>query len=328
VTSRTHDAPPLGDGRQALLLRVHRGVRFVVLAAVAWVVVLAIAAIALGDGAAAARLERAGPAIVAMTVAAFVVNHLIRFARWQWMLGLLGARVPALASLAIFMAGLGLLPTPGKIGVATRSVLLMRYGVPIRASLAAWFAERLFDLAGLLLLAALFFRGLLSGGFTAFAVAGVVCIALLARYPDPFIRALRRLVGRWRRLVVAVDATAGLLHEATRLLALPQALVFVLLGMLANAVLGLLVWEVVSHLSASISVGAGIGGIAVAHLTGSASMAPGGLGGFELALLLDLEHLGVQPDDALVVVTCVRIATLWGPVVVGLPLLLSGLRRL
>lgn len=328
MTSGTHEAPPISDSRRALLLRVHRGVRFVVLAAVVWVVVLVIAAILVGDGAAAARLAQAGPSIAAMTLAAFVVNHLIRFARWQWMLRLLGARVPTMASLAIFMAGLGLLPTPGKLGVATRSLLLARYGVPIRASLAAWFAERLFDLAGLLLLAAMFFRGLFADGVIAIAVAGVACIALLARYPDPFIRALRRLVGRWPKLVVAVNATAGLLHEARRLLAFPQALVFVLLGMLANAVLGLLVWEVVAHLSASISVGAGIGGIAFAHLTGSASMAPGGLGGFELALLVDLEHLGVRTDDALVVVTCVRMVTLWGPVVVGLPLLLSGLRRI
>ena len=48
--------------------------------------------------------------------------------RWHWMLGSLGSHVPKMASFAIFMAGLGLLPTPGKIGVAARSLLLERYG--------------------------------------------------------------------------------------------------------------------------------------------------------------------------------------------------------
>ena len=327
MTNRTLEAQRRSTSDQALVLRVRRGVRFVVVAAVVWVIVLVIAALLLGDRASLARIERAGPYIAAMTLVAFVANHLLRFARWQWMLCRLGAHVPTVASLAIFMAGLGLLPTPGKIGVAARSLLLVRYGVPVRTSLAAYFAERLFDLAGLLILAAVFYRGPLSDSVTTIAVAGVACIALLARYPDPFVRALRRMVSRWPKLVVPVNATAGLLHGAKRLLAFPQALYFVLLGLLANVVIGALVWGVLAYLSASISIGTGIGGVAIAHLTGSASMAPGGLGGFEVALLLDLEHMDVQRDHALIVVTCVRIVTLWGSVVVGLPLLLAGLRR-
>ena len=327
MTTRTPDAPRHSASDQALQLRVRRGVRFVVVAAVIWVIVLVIAAFLLGDRAAIARIEQAGPYIAAMTLAAFVANHLLRFARWQWMLSRLGARVPKLASLAIFMAGLGLLPTPGKIGVAARSLLLVRYAVPIRTSLAAYFAERLFDLAGLLVLAAIFYRGPLSDGVTTISVVGAVCIVLLARYPDPFVRALRRAVSRWPKLVLAVNATDGLLHAAKRLLAFPQVLYFVLLGLLANVVIGLLAWGVLAYLSAGISVGTGIGGVAIAHLTGSASMAPGGLGAFEVALLLDLDHSGVQRDHALIVVTCVRIVTLWGSVVVGLPLLLAGLRR-
>jgi len=327
VTTRAPDARLRSANNQALQVRVRHGIRFVVVAAVVWVIVLVIAALLFGDRAAIARIERAGPYIAAMTLVAFAANHLLRFARWQWMLIRLGARVPNMASLAIFMAGFGLLPTPGKIGVAARSLLLVRYGVPIRTSLAAYFAERLFDLAGLLILAAVFYRGPLSDGVTTIAVAGVACIALLARNPDPFVRSLRRMVNRWPKLVLAVNATDGLLHAAKRLLVFPQALYFVLLGLLANVVIGLLVWGVLAYLSAGISVGTGIGGIAIAHLTGSASMAPGGLGGFEVALLLDLEHVGVQRDHALVVVTCVRIVTLWGSVAVGLPLLLAGLRR-
>lgn len=319
------DPRPHPNRDQALMLRVRRGIRIVVVAAIVWVVILVIAAILVSDRAVVVRFARAGPQIAAMTAAAFAANHVLRFARWQWMLARLGARVPGVASFAIFMAGLGLLPTPGKIGVAARSLLLVRHGVPIRTSLAAYFAERLFDLAGLLLLAALFYRGPLAGGLTALAVAGVACVALIARYPDPFVQMLQQWVSPWPKLVAAVNATAGLLHSARRLLVFPQALAFVLLGMLANVAVGLLAWGVLAHLGAPISVGTGVGGVAFAHLTGSASMAPGGLGGFEVALLFDLEHAGVRWDYALVVLTCVRLVTLWGGVVVGLPLMLSGL---
>jgi hypothetical protein len=286
-------------------------VRFVIVAAVVWVVALLIAAILVGDRAAIARFERAGPSIAAMTIVVFVANHLLRFVRWQWMLVNLGAQVPTLASFGIFMAGLGLLPTPGKIGVAARSMLLERYGMRVHVSLAAYFAERLFDLVGLFLLAAIYYQGPLSRGITIIAVAGVVCIALVVRFPDPLIRGSRQLVRNCPKLVGAVDAAAGLLHAASRLLVFPQALAFVLLGMLANVAVGLLVWGVLLGLSEAVSIGTGIGGVALAHLTGSASLSPGGLGGFELALLLDLHHVGIEEDDALIAVACVRIVTLW-----------------
>ena len=42
--------------------------------------------------------------------------------------------------------------------------------------------------------------------------------------------------------------------------------------------------------------------------------------------LLDLRHIGMVQGDAVVVVACVRIVTLWGAVIVGLPLLLALLR--
>lgn len=318
---------PPGARELALLHRVRRGLHFVVLAAVVWVVVLAIAAIAVTDRSVLARFDRAWPWLATATLAAFIGNHLLRFGRWQWMLHVLGARVPVVASFAIFMAGLGLLPTPGKIGVAARSLLLTRHGVSGRVSLAAYFAERLFDLAGLLLLATAFYRGPLAGGITVVGIAGVACLALLARYPDTFVVPLRRWVGRWPRLVVAVDAAAGMLHAARRLLELRWALVFVALGMAANVVVGVLIWRLLAYFAIDTSVGTGIGGLALAHLTGSASMAPGGLGGFEVALLLDLERAGAQLDQALIILICVRIVTLWAGVVVGLPLLLMGLRR-
>ena len=102
------DAQPGSASHQALLHRVRRGVHFVVVAAIVWVVILVIAGILFSDQTAVARFERAGPYIAAMTLMAFAANHLLRFARWQWMLVRLGARVPTMANLAIFMAGLGL----------------------------------------------------------------------------------------------------------------------------------------------------------------------------------------------------------------------------
>lgn len=298
-----------------------------VLAAAAWVVAVAVAAIVATDRTAWLRLERAGPHIATMTLSVFAVSHFIRFLRWQSMLRILGASVPLIDSFSIFMAGLGLLPTPGKAGVAVRSVLLMKHGIPVRDSLAAYFAERFFDLIGLLILAALLYTGPFSKAVTVLAVVGVTAIALFVRYPQPVVDIVRRAVSRWPRLARAVDATAGLLEAAKHLLTFPQAIVFAALGLVANALVGLLVYGVAMSLGTPVPAGSAIGAVAFAHLSGSASMTPGGLGSFELALLFDLVHLSVPRDDALIIVTCVRFVTLWGPVAVGLPLMLIGLRQ-
>jgi uncharacterized protein (TIRG00374 family) len=327
VLTEASDAEDAHSEQRALVQRVQRGARFVVLAAAAWVVALGIAAIFAGDPYAWLRLQGAGTEIATMTLAAFVANHLLRFVRWQSMLRMLGARVPLVESLSIFMAGLGLLPTPGKIGVAVRSVLLMKHGVPVRMSLAAYFAERFFDLVGLLILAALFYNGPLSGAVTAAAAIAVIGVALLVRYPEPIVDRVLRLVRRWPTLAQAVKATTGLLEAARRLLAFPQAALFVTVGVLANALVGFLVYGVATYLATPVPAGSAIGAVAFAHLSGSASMTPGGLGSFELALLFDLVHSSVPREDALIVVACVRFVTLWGSVAVGLPLMLIGLRR-
>ena len=306
--------------------RIRDGIRFVIGAAILWVAALVIAVFFYSDRSGFSGVAGAGASIAAVTLVAFVANHLLRFARWQWMLGRLDARVPWPASLAIFMAGLGLLPTPGKAGVAVRSLFLERYGVRLRTSLAAYFAERLFDLLGLLLLAVAFYRGPLSEQIVGIAIVSLIAIVLIARYPTAMVRTLRSAVDGWTKATLIVDTMGGLLHAAARLFAWRIGLGFLALGMLANVVVGLLVWSIATMLTASIPAETGVGAVAIAHLSGSASMMPGGLGPFEIALLLDLRHIGMVQGDAVVVVACVRIVTLWGAVIVGLPLLLALLR--
>ena len=196
----------------------------------------------------------------------------------------------------------------------------------LRTSLAAYFAERLFDLLGLLLLAIAFYRGPLSEQIVGIAIVSLIAIVLIARYPTAMVRMLRSAVDGWTKATLIVDTMGGLLHAAARLFAWRVGLGFLALGMLANVVVGLLVWSIATMLTASIPAETGVGAVAIAHLSGSASMMPGGLGPFEIALLLDLRHIGMVQGDAVVVVACVRIVTLWGAVIVGLPLLLALLR--
>jgi glycosyltransferase 2 family protein len=327
VRSESGEAPGKVSPNERLARRIRRGIRFIVAAAITWIVALLIAAVVFGDGTMVSRVATAGWSIGGLTATAFVLNHLLRFARWQSMLYRLGAFVPLLASLKIFMSGLALLPTPGKAGVAVRSVLLEYYRVPVGTSLSMYFAERLFDFVGLLILAVAFYQGPMAEKVVGVGLAVVVSTILVVRHFAVVALTMRRLVG-WRpKYLSVIDAMENLVRGIGRFLALRWFVQYIALGMLANIVVGLLLWAVVGQFSGKMSAAAGIGAIAAAHLVGSASMAPGGFGPFELTLNFELRLADVQQSDVLIAVSSVRMVTLWGPVIIGLPLLVAQLKN-
>ena len=82
-------------------------------------------------------------------------NYLCRFFKWQYFLKRLNLQVPWLKSLLIFISGLSMAITPGKVGELLKSYLLKRTtGAPISRTSPIIVAERLSDGIAMLLLAA------------------------------------------------------------------------------------------------------------------------------------------------------------------------------
>lgn len=83
------------------------------------------------------------------------VNYALRFVKWQRYLRLLAIDVPRPTSALIYLAGLAMSITPGKMGEVFKSWLLRRVtGTPIHHSAPIVVAERLTDLLGYLVLVA------------------------------------------------------------------------------------------------------------------------------------------------------------------------------
>jgi uncharacterized protein (TIRG00374 family) len=83
-----------------------------------------------------------------------LANYIARFIRWELYLRMLEIRVPLKTSAAIFLAGLAMTITPGKIGEFLKSYLLKEScGIPMARSAPIVFVERVTDLLSLLLLA-------------------------------------------------------------------------------------------------------------------------------------------------------------------------------
>jgi uncharacterized membrane protein YbhN (UPF0104 family) len=302
---------------------VVRLVTWVVVLAMVWSVALLAAMAAWGES--YFRAASAGWALVAATLVAFALNHALRFLRWQLLLRAEGVAPPWARSLAIFLAGLALLPTPAKAGVAVRSLLLIQEGVPVHVSLAAYFVERLTDLVGLVILASLLFAAATGHGWL---VAAAVAIAglFLVKVAPVLVRRIRPDPSRWPRVARAIEWLDRFFVDATEMLAGWRLPAFVLIGAAANAATALLVWFSLQG-DPAIDLPTATGVLAVSHLSGSISLLPGGLGGFEVAMLAQLDALRVPPGTALACLAAVRFATLWGSVLAGLPLLFLGLRR-
>ncbi|MEM9802047.1 MAG: lysylphosphatidylglycerol synthase transmembrane domain-containing protein [Planctomycetota bacterium] len=148
-----------------------------------------------------------------------LLNYLVRFPRWQRYVALTGSRVRGWTSLRIYLAGLALTVSPGKVGEAMKSWLLRAEdGTPLAASAPIVLAERLTDLLGFLVLIGLTSHAGDHGwiALATLGLAGAVVTLVGSR------RVARAVVGAARGLPVVGPRASQLeetLDSARRLLA-------------------------------------------------------------------------------------------------------------
>jgi glycosyltransferase 2 family protein len=270
-----------------------------------------------------------GMAALACLLAA--CNYLVRFARWQYYLRVLGLRVAAGDSLLVFLAGFSLTVTPGKLGEAVKAFLLKAtHGYPVSRTAPIVIAERVTDLLALLLLA-------LVGVFQfdvdrRFLVAGAVVVlgGVLVVSVDPLAEAALAVAARLpgvRRFAPKLRAmhvtTAALLHPKPLVLATAISTVSWFFECLAF-------WAVVGGFpGAVLSLRAATFIYAAMTIAGALSFLPGGLGVTEAGMLALLVKFGtgLGRPEAAAATFVTRAATLWFAVALGLPALVLYSRR-
>ncbi|TXD39200.1 flippase-like domain-containing protein [Lujinxingia vulgaris] len=306
------------------------------LARLMWAVVLAV--LLYGGFALWADLDQLIPAlqqvpikVVILACALSAVNYGFRFLRWQLYLQRLSIDVPWRPSLQIFLAGLVMSISPGKVGEVLKSALLRRsFGVPVARSAPVVFAERLTDLLGLFAIGAL---GVLTFEFGAGVFVGALAAVLAligALQSQTLINALLTGVGRIPRLA-RLQAPLRQAYSSTRTLLSPTLLgATTLLSALSWSLEGLAFWCILDALGASeLTLYKALFVYAISTLLGALSFLPGGLGLTEGSMVGALMLLGLFTANApaLAATYLIRLATLWFGVGVGALSLLSYERR-
>ncbi|MEC5385599.1 lysylphosphatidylglycerol synthase transmembrane domain-containing protein [Uliginosibacterium sp. H3] len=276
-----------------------------------------------GFDTALASLQRIGlPAMLGGALLASL-SYVLRFLRWRSLLRRFGHAIPDLHHFAVYVAGLALTPSPGKLGETLRSALLLPWGVTVEQSLAAFLVDRMSDVLGITMLGVIAAR--LAGQplpILEYLLVGAWLSATLFRM---LMLRLGESVWNWlsargqRRplqlLVRVVDAWAVLWRPS-------RVPVYALIAAAAYGVQALVFWGFARLAGIDISVASAISMFANATLFGAASMLPGGLGAMEAALVFQLDGATPGAGVSVSVAIATRIVTLWCGVLAGLIALL------
>ena len=249
-----------------------------------------------------------------------LANYLFRLARWHYYLRVVGVRIGLWASAAIFVSGLSMVVSPGRVGELAKSYFLKdKMDVPVAVSSSVVVAERVTDLVSVLLLSL--------WGLTLISYGWVIGLALLALF-GLFLLLMVSPWGSQRLLRLPMPAGwRSFLTTSTdsfRRLYSPRPLVVaMLLSLLAWFAEGCGLWLVLRGLDASLPLGEAVSIYCVATVLGAITMLPGGLVGTEVgmvALLRQRELTSIQASTATFII---RICTLWFAVVIGLVALMA-----
>ncbi|MBA2661475.1 MAG: flippase-like domain-containing protein [Bradymonadaceae bacterium] len=250
-----------------------------------------------------------------------LVNYALRFLKWHYYLRRLGHRVEWLHSLNVFLAGLVMSVTPGKVGEVLKSLLLRdSRGIPAAQTAPIVIAERLTDLLGLFVIAGV---GIISFDFgrPVFVASLIVVAASILFLQQP--RLVTGLLDLWQRFPV-VGSMRPKLDEAyasmRRLLTLPVLAWTTLLSVLAWSMEALAFYWILVTLGASeTTLYLAFFIYAITTILGAVSFLPGGLGVTEGSMIgvLLLSGVFAAQSTAAAATYLIRFATLWFGVLVG-----------
>jgi glycosyltransferase 2 family protein len=246
------------------------------------------------------------------------MNYLIRFGRWELYLKRLKIYLPRKESYTIFMSGLVMTVTPGKMGELIKSYLLKESRqVPLTRSGPIVLAERFTDLLAVYLLTLIGGISFAFGARLLWVGLLVLVLGLIPLVSPKVLKGLLLFLKRFswgRRLEIPLADAFHALHDLMGF------------GLLCWAtLLGMAAWffECLAFQVVFIGLGMEISLIKVTFiyafstLAGALSMLPGGIGAAEGSMTSLLLLIQVPKALATTATIIIRICTVWFAVVLG-----------
>jgi uncharacterized protein (TIRG00374 family) len=272
---------------------------------------------------------------IPVIIAAVLVNFFVRELKWDYFRRAGGIRVPRLGSFLVFFSGYSMCISPGRIGELLKPFMYKEYfKQKMRRTIPLVFCERVSDLLGMILLGVISvpaYIAAVSSDFTAGGISTTLLIGFLA-LSIVIMSALVWLVRqkRWMYALLMQMSRVRRLHQLSRkfrklyfatypLLSAKNLLVTTLMASFSWAFECVALWIILHGVGATaISLGQSTFMFCMATILGGFFFfLPGGIGGFEPALVAMLLLLGVQKFQAVPAVFIIRVCTLFFGVALG-----------
>lgn len=246
-------------------------------------------------------------------------NYIIRFLRWEYYLKRLGIGIESKYSFDVFMAGLFMSISPGKMGELVKSYLIKKQNnTPISESAPVVVAERATDFIAVLVLTAIGSYSFKYGKTVMWA--GIILIALFLGIIC-YQKLLFSLLAPFERIKSAVTITEKIKDSYKNMLELIMPVPLII-----ATVLGIVAWFaeclgfylVSKGFTLSFTILQATFIYAFSTLAGALTMIPAGLLGTEGSMTGLVVMLNVSRAKAVSATIFIRICTLWFAVAIGL----------
>ena len=249
------------------------------------------------------------------------MNDMIKFVRWDIYLRRMEIAISIKQSLIIFVSGLSMSATPGKVGLLIKSRMLGSLsGRSFISSTPVIAAELYMDLLGLSVISLAVIGFFSQKIWVAIILCGLPLLALIPGVAQRAIDLLTRLPfleNRAQELRLAVSDMFRLLGPRT----LIQAFAVTLIAWTSE---GVALHLILSGLGFEMGILHATAIFGFATLMGVLSMLPGGLIVTDAGLMGLIIHAGIPTTSAAVATILARVFTLWLAVLIGIIVLIAN----
>jgi uncharacterized protein (TIRG00374 family) len=248
-----------------------------------------------------------------------LINYIVRFFKWDYYLSVIKIKLNKIDSLSIFLSGLIMSVTPGKMGELLKAYLTKEVnGTPVSKTAPIVFAERVTDFLALIIISIIgayvfnYGKGIVFG-----AGAFLLIIIILISHKNMALRILK-LLEKITFLKSHLQTIHNLYESSYQLLRVDPLIKMTFVSLISWLSECLGYYIILRNFDIEKSFLWAAFSYAFATIAGAISMLPGGLGVTEGSLTLMLIDNGQPKELAVATTFIVRAVTLWFAVVVGI----------
>ncbi|MCT4592730.1 MAG: flippase-like domain-containing protein [Anaeromicrobium sp.] len=251
------------------------------------------------------------------------LNYFFRYIKWSYYLKSSHINVPSKDNVLIFLSGLAMTISPGKVGEFLKSyVLKEKYNVPYSKSSPLIIGERFTDGISVLILSflgGLYFKDQL---FLLFVILLLVIGFIYIIGNKKIIYGILKKIHNIKYIRKHEVAFINFYENIYTILKGRILLVSILIGLVSWFFEGVVIYFTIKALGGYISIWASVFIVSFSFILGALSMIPGGLVAVEGSLIGFLVFIGINKDLAVATTIISRFSTLWLGVSIGIVSLL------